>query len=115
VLGIDAEEYRNPAALPPGRVLVIGNGQTGCQIGEELHGAGSDVFIACGRAPWAPRRPSGRDIVSWLKETTFFDVPLSALPSPTALSPMCRRPASAVAMTCITEPRRRWVCSSWVG
>jgi putative flavoprotein involved in K+ transport len=84
VLGIDAEGYRNPAALPPGKVLVIGSGQTGCQIAEELHEAGRDVFIACGRAPWAPRRSSGRDFVTWLNETTFFDVPLGALPSPTA-------------------------------
>ena len=84
VLGIDAEDYRNPAALSPGRVLVIGSGQTGCQIAEELHEADRDVFLACGRAPWVPRRPSGRDIVSWLNETTFFDLPLGALPSPTA-------------------------------
>jgi putative flavoprotein involved in K+ transport len=84
VLGIDAEDYRDPSALPPGKVLVIGSGQTGCQIAEELHETGRDVFVACGRAPWAPRRSGGRDIVSWLKETAFFDVPLSALPSPSA-------------------------------
>lgn len=84
LLGIDAVDYRNPAALPPGKVLVIGSGQTGCQISEELREAGRDVFLACGRAPWAPRRPGGRDIVTWLKETTFFDTPLDALPSPAA-------------------------------
>jgi putative flavoprotein involved in K+ transport len=42
------------------------------------------VFLACGRAPWLPRRPGGRDIVTWLKGTTFFDTPLRALPSPAA-------------------------------
>ena len=62
----------------------MGSGQTGCQLSEELHEAGREVFLACGRAPWLPRRPDGRDIVSWLKETTFFDTPLSALPSPAA-------------------------------
>ena len=82
LLVIDAEGYRNPAALPPGKVLVIGSGQTGCQISEELHEAGREVFLACGRAPWAPRQPDGRDIVSWLRETTFFDLPVDALPSP---------------------------------
>jgi putative flavoprotein involved in K+ transport len=81
---IDAEGYRNPAALPPGKVFVIGSGQTGCQISEELHEAGREVFLACGRAPWVPRQPSGRDIVSWLRETTFFDMPVDALPSPAA-------------------------------
>ena len=84
VLGIDGAGYRHPSALPPGKVLVIGSGQTGCQIAEELQESGRDVFVACGRAPWAPRRPGGRDIVSWLKDTTFFDAPLSALPSPSA-------------------------------
>ena len=37
VLVIDAEDYTNPGALPPGRVLVVGSGQTGCQIAEDLH------------------------------------------------------------------------------
>jgi putative flavoprotein involved in K+ transport len=84
VLVIDAEDYRNPAALPPGRVLVVGSGQTGCQISEELHESGREVSLACGRAPWVPRRADGRDIVTWVKETTFLDAPLSALPSPAA-------------------------------
>ena len=84
LLAIDARHYRNPAALPPGKVLVVGSGQTGCQLSEELRESGREVFLACGRAPWLPRRPGGRDIVSWLHETTFFDTPLSALPSPAA-------------------------------
>ena len=40
VLVIDAQDYRNPAALPPGKVLVVGSGQTGCQLSEELHEVG---------------------------------------------------------------------------
>jgi putative flavoprotein involved in K+ transport len=84
VLAINAEDYRSPAALPPGKVLVVGSGQTGCQISEELRESGRDVFLACGRAPWLPRRVDGRDIVTWLQATTFFDAPLSALPSPAA-------------------------------
>jgi Pyridine nucleotide-disulphide oxidoreductase len=84
VLMIDAEDYRNPAELPSGKVLVVGSGQTGCQISEELHESGRGVFLACGRAPWLPRRVDGRDIVTWINETTFFDMPLRALPSPAA-------------------------------
>ena len=45
---------------PPGRVLVVGSAQSGCQIAEELHEAGRDVVVACGRATWAPRRFGGR-------------------------------------------------------
>ena len=84
LLVIDAEDYANPGALPAGPVLVVGSGQTGCQIAEELYEAGREVFLACGRAPWAPRRAGGRDMFAWLTETTFFEAPLSALPSPMA-------------------------------
>ena len=82
VLAMTSTDYRNPDQIPPGKVLVVGSGQTGCQLTEELHLAGREVFLSCGRAPWAPRRLDGTDIVSWLAKTTFFDQPLSALSSP---------------------------------
>ena len=84
VLAIDATQYRNPRRLPDGKVLVVGSGQTGCQISEELHLAGRDVFLSCGRAPWVPRRLDGTDIVTWMAKTTFFEQPLATLPSPVA-------------------------------
>jgi putative flavoprotein involved in K+ transport len=84
VLQIDVEDYRSEGRLPPGRVLVVGSGQSGCQIAEELHGAGRDVVLACGRAPWAPRRIDGRDLVWWLVETGFLDHPVESLPAPSA-------------------------------
>src|SRR4029077_5729180 len=40
-----AEEYRNPAALPPGNVLIVGSGQTGCQLAEELHQAAEECSL----------------------------------------------------------------------
>jgi putative flavoprotein involved in K+ transport len=79
-----AEDYRNPAALPPGNVLVVGSGQTGCQIAEELHGAGRKVFLACGRCPWIPRRLDGHDLVWWMIESGFMDRTPDKLPSPAA-------------------------------
>ena len=79
---IDALDYRNPDALPDGKVLLIGSGQTGCQLAEELYRAGRDVFLSCGRAPWVPRRLDDLDIVTWLTRVGFFDEPLSDLPSP---------------------------------
>jgi putative flavoprotein involved in K+ transport len=81
---IDVEDYRNPAELPSGPVLVVGSGQSGCQIAEELHRAGREVFLACGRASWFPRRLGDRDVAWWALETGFLDAPLSSLPSPTA-------------------------------
>ena len=84
LLQIEVEDYRNPADLPAGPVLVVGSGQSGCQITEELHRAGREVFLACGRAPWFPRRLGDRDLVWWGLETGFLDAPLSSLPSPAA-------------------------------
>ncbi|HET7465551.1 MAG TPA: NAD(P)-binding domain-containing protein [Candidatus Dormibacteraeota bacterium] len=79
-----AEEYRNPDRLPPGAVLVVGSGQTGCQLAEELHRAGRRVVLACGSAPWAPRRMGGHDLVWWLVESGFANRTIADLPSPAA-------------------------------
>jgi putative flavoprotein involved in K+ transport len=76
--------FKNERALPSGRVLVVGSGQSGCQIAEELHEAGREVFLSCGRAPWAPRRIGDRDIVWWAVETGFLDAPVASLPDPSA-------------------------------
>jgi len=84
ILQIDAEGYRKPAALPSGMVLVVGSGQTGCQVAEELRRAGREVFMACGRAPWSQRRIGDRDMMYWAAETGAFDETLADLPSPSA-------------------------------
>ena len=81
---IDVDDYRNEQALPPGTVLVVGSGQSGCQIAEELHEAGRHVVLACGRAPWAPRSVGGRDLVWWLHESGFLDASADSLPAPEA-------------------------------
>jgi putative flavoprotein involved in K+ transport len=81
---IDVDDYRSEQALPPGKVLVIGSGQSGCQIAEELHDAGREVVLACGKAPWTPRRFGGRDLVWWAKETGFLDAGVGSLPGPEA-------------------------------
>jgi putative flavoprotein involved in K+ transport len=84
LLQLDLDGYRNSDALPPGKVLVVGSGQSGCQISEELSEAGRDVFLACGRAPWVPRRIGDHDVVWWAAETGFLDHPVETLPSPAA-------------------------------
>ena len=84
VTQILAEDYRNPSALAPGAVLVVGSGQTGCQLAEELHHAGRRVFLSCGRCMWAPRRMGGRDVVWWVVESGFWERTPDMLPSPAA-------------------------------
>jgi putative flavoprotein involved in K+ transport len=81
---IDVEDYRNPEALPPGAVLVVGSGQSGCQIAEELHAAGREVVLACGRVHWGPRRLGERDLMWWLLESGALDERVADLPSPGA-------------------------------
>jgi putative flavoprotein involved in K+ transport len=84
LLQLDADDYRNEPSLPEGQVLVVGSGQTGCQIAEELVDAGREVFLSCGRAPWLPRRIGDHDLVWWVIETGFADQPVEALPTPLA-------------------------------
>jgi putative flavoprotein involved in K+ transport len=84
LLQLDVEDYRNPGALPAGPILIVGSGQSGCQIAEELHQAGRDVFIACGRTPWASRRIGDRDLIWWALETGYLDAPVASLPDPRA-------------------------------
>ncbi|MBB3409590.1 putative flavoprotein involved in K+ transport [Rhizobium sp. BK316] len=71
---IDASGYRNAQDLPEGAVLVVGSGQSGAQIAEELAEAGRTVFLATSRVGRLPRRYRGRDIMVWLLESGFLDV-----------------------------------------
>jgi putative flavoprotein involved in K+ transport len=84
LLQIDLAGYHSPAALPSGRVLIVGSGQSGCQLAEELHEAGREVVLACGKAPWAPRRIGGHDTYWWAVESGFLDGTVASLPSPNA-------------------------------
>jgi putative flavoprotein involved in K+ transport len=71
---IHSADYRNPAALPPGSLLVIGAGQSGCQIAEELLGAKRTVYLSTCRVGRAPRRYRGRDLIDWSHESGLADV-----------------------------------------
>jgi putative flavoprotein involved in K+ transport len=58
--------YRRPAGLPEGRVLVVGGGNTGFQIAQELAG-GCEAHLAIGsRQTPLPQRLLGRDLFWWL-------------------------------------------------
>ncbi len=84
VLQLDVDAYTNPDGLPPGRVLIVGSGQSGCQIAEELHLAGREVVLSCGRAPWLRRRFGDRDMFWWACHNGFIEQPLQTLPDPAA-------------------------------
>ena len=65
---LHSHHYRNPDALPPGGVLLVGSGQTGIQLAEELMAAGRPVTMAVGRCGRVPRRYRGKDIFWWFHQ-----------------------------------------------
>ncbi|MDX6310597.1 MAG: putative flavoprotein involved in transport [Streptomyces sp.] len=69
---LHSSRYRNADQLPEGGVLVVGTGQSGCQIAEDLHLAGRQVHLAVGSAPRVARFYRGRDCVAWLDEMGHY-------------------------------------------
>lgn len=63
---IHSNQYRNPAQLPEGAVLVVGAGSSGVQIADELRRSGREVFLAVGPHDRPPRSYRGRDFCWWL-------------------------------------------------
>jgi putative flavoprotein involved in K+ transport len=69
---LHSSQYRHPDQLPPGAIMVVGTGQSGCQIAEDLHLAGRQVHLAVGSAPRVARFYRGRDIVAWLAAMGYY-------------------------------------------
>lgn len=91
ILSLHVHQYRNPAALPPGGVLLVGSGQSGVQLAEELAGAGRAVTVSVGHCGRVPRRYRAKDIFWWYRELgtrgASVGTPLptaDGLPSPAA-------------------------------
>ena len=80
MLQIHSEQYRNPQAMPPGKILVVGNGQSGAQLAEDLHLAGREVVLATGDAPRCARFYRGKDVVDWLADMGYYDMPVHEHP-----------------------------------
>lgn len=80
IVQIHSADYKNPEALPPGGVLVVGSGQSGCQIAEDLHLAGKKVHLCVGGAPRSPRRYRGKDVVDWLDRLGYYDLTINNHP-----------------------------------
>lgn len=77
---LHSSTYRVPEALPDGPVLVVGSGQSGAQIAEDLHLAGREVHLAVGSAPRVARAHRGRDVVAWLEDMGHYDLPIDEHP-----------------------------------
>lgn len=80
IVQLHSAEYRNAGALPEGAVLVVGSGQSGAQIAEDLHIAGRKVHLATGDAPRCARFYRGRDVVDWLADMGYYDMAVTEHP-----------------------------------
>jgi putative flavoprotein involved in K+ transport len=84
ILQLHSSQYRNPEALPPGSVLVVGSAMSGAQIAEELYLSGRKVYLCVSRAGRFPRVYRGRDAGWWMNEVGILDTTVDDLPSPKA-------------------------------
>src|SRR5258706_3873136 len=73
LLQLDTTTYRSPDAVAEGAGLVVGGGQPGCQIAEDLARAGRRVLLSTSRVGWVPRRYRGRDTLGWWTVTGFYE------------------------------------------
>lgn len=73
VLVMHSEQYFNVDQLPEGNVLVVGSGQSGAQIAEDIHLAGKKVYLSTGDAPRCARFYRGKDVVTWLFEMGYYE------------------------------------------
>lgn len=80
VTQLHSAHYRSPDLLPDGAVLVVGSGQSGAQIAEDLHLAGRQVHLALGDAPRVARFYRGRDCMRWLADMGLYDTPVAQYP-----------------------------------
>ncbi|MDQ6712445.1 MAG: FAD-dependent oxidoreductase [Candidatus Dormibacteraeota bacterium] len=79
---IHSSQYKNPAQLPNGAALVVGTGQSGAQIAEELHESDRTLFVSVSRCPRVPRRYRGKDAVWWGKMGGLYERTVDSLKSP---------------------------------
>jgi putative flavoprotein involved in K+ transport len=80
LLQIHSSAYKNPESLPDRAVLIVGTGQSGCQIAEDLHLAGKQVHLCVGSAPRSPRKYRGKDVVEWLDQMGYYDLSIDEHP-----------------------------------
>jgi putative flavoprotein involved in K+ transport len=79
VTQLHSAEYRNPDALPAGPVLVVGGGNSGFQIAEELASAGRQADLSIGsKMPVLPQRLGGKDLFWWLTRLGLMRVSIES-------------------------------------
>jgi putative flavoprotein involved in K+ transport len=100
LVSVTTHQYRNPAQLPAGKVLVVGASATGLQLADEIQRSGHEVVLAVGEHVRLPRVYRGRDIQWWMHVAGILDEGLADvddvnrarnLPSPQLVGSRARR------------------------
>ncbi|MFM2366096.1 MAG: hypothetical protein RIR95_704, partial [Pseudomonadota bacterium] len=73
IVQVHSADYKNPAQLPKGAVLVVGAGSSGAQIADELLRAGKRVYLSVGPHDRPALRYRGRDFCWWLGVLGLWD------------------------------------------
>ncbi len=73
ILQLHSSEYKNVKSVKEGNVLVVGSGQSGMQIAEELYKSGKKVFLAIGNTSRIPRSYRGKDLTYWIIKLKMYD------------------------------------------
>ena len=79
---LTAREYRNPAQLDDGAVLVVGASATGLQLAQEIQHSGRQVMLAVGEHVRMPRVYRGRDVQWWMLNSGILDQRIEELDDP---------------------------------
>ena len=73
IFQIHSSKYKNSTGLPEGKVVVVGSGQSGAQIAEDLLDSGRKVILAVSKCGRRPRKYRGKDSSWWNYEMGLFD------------------------------------------
>jgi putative flavoprotein involved in K+ transport len=79
---IHSADYKRPSQVPEGATVIVGSGQSGVQLMEELVMEGRQVHLCLGNAPRSPRRYRGKDAVTWLEEMGYYKMTIAEHPDP---------------------------------
>lgn len=82
ILQLHASDYRSSEKLPQGAVVIIGAGQSGCQISMDLIRSNREVYLCTSKVARVRRRYRHRDVVDWWEDMGFWDVRVEELADP---------------------------------
>lgn len=80
IFQIHSSEYKNPSQLPKGDIVVVGSGQSGAQIAEDLLVSGKNVWLAVSKCGRRPRSYRGKDSSWWNYNMGSFDKTVDQVP-----------------------------------